>query len=83
MDFIFFTIFIAISFFIAVVVAVIMKLLVVRFVPWLAAIPFWGWIIIIVLATFALQSFHVDVAALYAQMLRAMARYLEGGVIYG
>ncbi len=82
-DFITLTIFIAISFFIAVVVAVIMKLLVARFVPFLAAIPFWGWIIIIVLATFALQSFHVDVAGAYARMLRGMARYLEnGGVFY-
>ena len=82
-DFITLTIFIAISFFIAVVVAVIMKLLVARFVPFLAAIPFWGWVLIVILATFALQSFHVDVAGAYAAMLRAMAKYLEGGVIYG
>lgn len=82
MDFITLSIFIAISFFIAVVVAVIMKLLIARFVPFLAAIPFWGWVLIVILATFAAQSFGVNINEAYAQMLKAMARYLEGGVIY-
>ncbi|AGB04093.1 hypothetical protein AciM339_0228 [Aciduliprofundum sp. MAR08-339] len=79
LDFIAFTIFIAIAFFIAFVVSVIMKLLVVRFVPFLAAIPFWGWIIIVLLAIFALQGFGVDVKSGFAQVLKGMARYLEGG----
>ena len=83
MDFVTLTIFIAISFFIAVVVAVIMKLIVARFVPFLAAIPFWGWVLMIILGTFAAQGFGVNVRDAYANMLKAMAKYLEnGGMIY-
>lgn len=74
-----FSIFLAISFFIAVFVAVIMKLLIVRFVPFLAGVPFWIWVVIILLASFALQSFNIDVRGAYASMLKAMAKYLENG----
>ena len=84
MDFVTLTIFIAISFFIAVILAVIMKLIVARFVPFLAVIPFWGWVLIIILGTFAAQGFGINVRDAYANMLRMMAKYLEkGGMFYG
>lgn len=73
--------FFAVTFLFAFLLAVLLKITVLRYVPALMAIPLWMWIVFIILAAFALQGMGFDVASLYAAFFDWLSKQLSGQTI--
>ncbi len=73
-------IFLAVSFLFAVVFGFLLKFTAGRYIPLFLSIPLWLWIVIIILAMFALQGLGLPVNAWYAAFFQWLSSQLVGGV---
>lgn len=73
-------IFLAVSFLFAVIGGFLMKWTIGRYIPVLLAIPLWLWVVIIILAMFALQGLGLPVNTWYAAFFEWLSSQLAGGI---
>ena len=71
-------IFLAVSFLFAVIFGFLLKFTAGRYIPLLLSIPLWLWIVIIILAMFALQGMGLPVNAWYSGFFNWLSSQLEG-----
>ena len=73
-------IFLAVSFLFAVIAGFLIKWTIGRYIPIFLTIPLWLWVVIIILAMFALQGLGLPVNAWYAGFFEWLSSQLAGGV---
>ena len=78
MDALSFTVFFAVTIVVAFLLTVLLKLTAFRYLPWAMGVPWWMWVVVIVLLLFTLQGMGVPVSAGYAAFFEWLSKIVGG-----
>ena len=80
MDAVSFMVFFSVTIVVALILTFLLKFTAFRYLPWAMEIPWWMWVVIIVLVIFALEGMGVNVSAGYSAFFEWLAKVLAGGI---